>query len=388
MPRRPTSRAAPRDAPARRDRIQDALFLLRLLLLVTLCGVALRTGWANALAAALSARIAPTALVCAAFAACAALAYEILLFPLSRFAQTRLDALAPDAALPPPLPLGRWLRSFFLSLALEMAAVAAVALAFRILWVACGPVFWAFPAAALYVALGSESLPLAVLARLAPLDPLPSADALLPALRDAFQRVRRPLPLAAVAVWRDEPPSDRPVHLLHTASGIVAVLPRTLAARLDSDSIVLLVVLEAVRRYRRRLFRLVLFAAAAVVFGLTLALARLLVPDPAAPRAIPLLVAILFPLATAAALPLNAWQRIDSVRTAARAVAAVPGRRAAFRRLVRGLQAVAPRALRAECWQIPLHSTLPPLHLLARLDRFPFRGRQGPRAGEQGEAGD
>ncbi len=367
MTRRSPFRTSPHDSLARRDRIQDTLFLLRLLLLVTLCGVALGTGWADALANALAARIASTSLVCATFAACAALAYEIILFPLSRFAQTRLDALSPAPSLPPPLSRPRWLRSFFLSLALEIAAVAAVALAFRILWLVCGPVFWVFPAAALYVALGAESLPLAVLARLAPLAPLPSAHDLLPPLRDALRQARRPLSLAAVAVWRDDPPSDRPVHLLRTASGIVAVLPRPLAARLDSDSIVLLVVLEAVRRFRRRLFRLVLFAAAALVFGVTVLLARCFVPDPAAPRAIPLLVAILFPLATAAALPLNAWQRLDSVKTASRAAAVVPGRRAAFRRLVHTLQTIAPRALRAAPWQILLHSTLPPLLLLARL---------------------
>lgn len=371
MARRPPFCGVSRDSLARRERIQDALFLLRLLLLVTLCGVALGTGWARALAVALALRISSTALVCAAFAACSAMVYEVLLFPLSRFAQTRLDALPAGASEPPPMPWGGWLRGFFFSLVLEMAAVAAIALAFRVLWVECGPVWWAFPAAALYVAIGAESLPLAVLARLAPLEPLHGGEALLPGLREALRRARRPLRLAGVAVWRDEPPSDRAVHLLRTGGGIVAVLPRPLASRLDADSIVLLVVLEAVRRYRRRLFRVALFAAAAAVFGATLGLARLWTDDPAAPQSIPLLVAILFPLATAAALPLNAWQRLDSARTAARAAAAVPGRRAAFRRLVRGMQSVAPRALRACGWQIPFRSSLPSLHLLALMGRFP-----------------
>lgn len=371
MARRPPFCGDSRDSLARRERIQDALFLLRLLLVVTLCGVALGTGWARALAAALGARIPSTPFVCAAFAACSAVVYEILLFPLSRFAQTRLDALPAGASEATPLPWGGWLRGFFFSLVLETMAVAAIALAFRVLWVGCGPVAWAFPAAALYVAVGAESLPLAVLARLAPLEPLHGGEALLPGLQEALRRARRPLPLAGIAVWRDEPPSERPVHLLRTGGGIVAVLPRPLASRLDGDSIVLLVVLEAVRRYRRRLFRVVLFAAAAAVFGATAGLAGLWTEDPAAPQSIPLLVAILFPLATAAALPLNAWQRRESVRTAARAAAAVPGGRGAFRRLVRGMQSVAPRALRAERWQIPLRASLPPLHVLARMGRLP-----------------
>ena len=180
------------------DRLRGGLFLLRFALLFAMAAVFWTSGWSRALAEGLRGRFDfPFAwpLVHAAYVALAVFAYEVVLFPLSVWA----DQVRERAEGGGELDFGPWFRGYLPTLALEIGIVTAGFLGLYLL-MRLFPDCWWLPAAAAYalvvVGLG-EWGPSKLLPRVRP--PAAADD---PALADDLRRVGREAGLEIEGVRR------------------------------------------------------------------------------------------------------------------------------------------------------------------------------------------